>query len=259
VAGRGRGALIAFSLLLAAAFAGFVALGAWQVQRLHWKRALIERVDARVAAEPVAAPARAEWPAVDADGDAYRRVRLQGTWLGGADTRVQAVTALGPGWWLLSPLRTEAGDIVLVNRGFVPTDVDVPPPPAGGAAQVTGLLRVDEPGGGFLRENDPPGDRWYSRDLTAIASARGLGDVAPYFVDADHAGAPDAWPRGGLTIVRFRDSHLSYALTWFGLAALVLVGGALLYRHERWLRHHGPDTPGDAAHGEPHRDNRSGR
>jgi surfeit locus 1 family protein len=259
MAGRGRGALIAFSLLLAAAFACFVALGAWQVQRLHWKRDLIERVDARVAAAPVAAPGRAEWPGIDADGDAYRRVRLQGAWLGGADTRVQAVTTLGPGWWVLSPLRTGAGDIVLVNRGFVPPDVDAPAPPAGSVAEVTGLLRGDEPGGGFLRDNDPAADRWYSRDLAAIAAARGLGDVAPYFVDADHAGPADAWPRGGLTVVKFRDAHLSYALTWFGMAALVLVGGALLYRHEHRLRHHGPETPRDAAHAQPHRNDRTSR
>jgi surfeit locus 1 family protein len=259
VAGRGRAALIAFSLLLAAAFAGFVALGAWQVQRLHWKRALIERVESRLAADPVDAPGRAQWSAVDAERDAYRRVQLRGTWLGGPDTRVQAVTGLGPGWWVMSPLRTAAGDTVLVNRGFVPAGVEVPPPPAGEAAQVTGLLRIDEPGGGFLRENDPAADRWHSRDLQAIARARALGDVAPYFVDAAHAAAPDAWPRGGLTVVKFRDSHLSYALTWFGLAGLVLVGAALLYRHERRLRHHGPDTPWKAGHAEPHRNDRPDR
>lgn len=235
---RGRGALIGFAALLAVAFAGFCALGAWQLQRLQWKRALIERVEQRVHAPPVAAPPRAAWDRIDAEGHEYLRVRLSGTWLGGPDTRVQAVTALGAGWWLLSPLRTRDGDIVLVNRGFAPQDADAAAPDAGAAATVIGLLRLSEPGGGFLRRNVPAAGRWYSRDVHAIAAARRLGEVAPYFVDA--AGQPSpAWPRSGLTVVQFRNAHLSYALTWFSMAALTLVAGALLYRHERRVRQHG--------------------
>lgn len=240
---RSRLARAAFGLLLGTAFIGFCALGTWQVQRLQWKRALIERVDARIHAEPVAAPARGQWPAVTAASHEYRRVQVEGRWLGLPDARVQAVTELGPGWWLLSPLRSEAGDVVLVNRGFVPKGVDVASPPAGAAASVTGLLRMDEPGGGFLRDNDPANRRWYSRDVRAIAAAAGIagsGRVAPWFIDAGASG--DAgWPRGGMTVVSFRNSHLSYAVTWFAMALLVLVCAGVLYRHERRMRHHAED------------------
>ena len=55
------------------------------------------------------------------------------------------------------------------------------------AARVTGLLRMTEPHGGFLRHNDPAANRWYSRDVQAIAAARGLTRVAPYFIDAEAA------------------------------------------------------------------------
>ncbi|MGX7876913.1 SURF1 family cytochrome oxidase biogenesis protein [Mesorhizobium sp. ORM6] len=80
---------------------------------------------------------------------------------------------------------------------------------------------MSEPGGGFLRNNDAAGNRWYSRDVAAIATARGLTDnVAPYFVDAETSGT-GGWPRGGLTVVNFRNSHLVYALTWFTLAAML--------------------------------------
>jgi surfeit locus 1 family protein len=82
------------------------------------------------------------------------------------------------------------------------------------------LLRINEPGGGFLRRNDPANDLWYSRDVMAIGQARGLHDVAPFFIDAEAQIAPTGWPRGGLTVVHFRNAHLSYVLTWFGLAAL---------------------------------------
>jgi surfeit locus 1 family protein len=101
---------------------------------------------------------------------------------------------------------------------------------------VTGLLRITEPKGGFLRANDPAAERWYSRDVAAIAAARGLADAAPYFIDADAAPNPGGLPVGGLTIVAFPNSHLVYAITWYGLA--VMLAGAVLYvvRDERRVR-----------------------
>lgn len=227
---RGRTALLA---LLAFAFVATCALGTWQVQRLGWKRDLIARVDARLATDPVPAPPRDRWLTVTREGDEYRRVVLEGEWIAGRDTRTQAVTELDAGHWVLSPLRLASGDVVLVNRGFVPARASADPVPAG-TVRVTGLLRISEPGGGFLRENRPAEDRWYSRDVAAIAAARGIGAaVAPYFVDADADAGSDRWPRGGMTVVRFRDNHLSYAVTWFGLALLSLVGAALVLKRGR--------------------------
>ncbi len=216
---RGR---IAFLILAIVACAGFTALGVWQLQRLAWKHELIARVDARIHADAVPAPARSAWPVITESDHEYLRVRVAGHWLGEQDIRVQAVTRLGAGWWLLHPLRADNGDIVLVNRGFVPGDGDGPVVAVGAGEDVTvtGLLRMDEPDGGFLRENDPLAGRWFSRDVQAIATANGLGAVAPYFIDADHVGAPGQWPAGGLTVTRFPDNHLPYALTWFTLALL---------------------------------------
>lgn len=226
-------ALIAFAALLTLAFAGFCALGIWQLQRLEWKRELIARVEARVHAPPVAAPGPAQWPELNARNSEYLHVRLRGEYLPGRDTRVQAVTTLGPGFWLLTPLQTDEGAVVLVNRGFAPADA-TPAPPTGPVV-VTGLLRLSEPGGAFLRHNDAGAERWYSRDVQAIAAARGLTDVAPYFVDADAASGPQ-WPRGGLTVTHFSNNHLSYALTWFALALMVAGAGGYLAREESRLR-----------------------
>lgn len=230
---------IVFAAALVAAFFCFVALGTWQLQRMAWKDALIARVEARVHAEPVDPPTRARWDAITAENDEYRRVRVRGEWLDVAPARTQAVTGIGAGWWLLSPLQTASGDVVLVNRGFVPAGNDVDPP-ATGPADVVGLLRLPEAGGGFLRDNDPAADRWHSRDVAAIAATRGLPAerVAPYFIDAEHDPARAGWPRGGLTVVRFRDHHLQYALTWFAMALLTLVAGACLFVIERRFRHH---------------------
>jgi surfeit locus 1 family protein len=202
----------------------FVALGVWQLERRVWKLDLIARVEARIHAPVVDAPGPDEWPAGDAEKYEYRHVRMNGRFLDRPGTLVKAVTVLGGGYWVLSPMMTDRGFIVLVNRGFVPADRKAEFSRAGSASaapvSVTGLLRISEPGGGFLRSNDPAGDRWYSRDIAAIAARRGLDDVAPYFVDAEASGT-GGWPRGGLTVVHFRNAHLVYALTWFSLAAML--------------------------------------
>ncbi|KQY91366.1 hypothetical protein ASD25_19315 [Brevundimonas sp. Root1423] len=222
--------LLALCLTLTA---GFSALGVWQVERLAWKRQLITTVDTRLAAAPGPLPRWSEW----STDRAYTRVSVTGVFLHDRETPVLAVTEAGPGWWVMTPLRTAAG-VVLVNRGFVPTELRAPSSrPSGltaGTVRVTGLLRTTEPGGAFLRSNAPAAGRWYSRDVEAIARARGLAEpVAPFFIDADAAANPGGYPRGGMTVVRFRNDHLVYALTWFALAALSLVGGVIVFRHRR--------------------------
>jgi surfeit locus 1 family protein len=197
------------------------ALGIWQLERRVWKHALIAAVDARTHAAPVPAPGPDTWGGIAAGTDAYRRVTARGHFLNDRATLVKAVTERGSGYWVVTPLQTP-GFIVLVNRGFIPDAMRARVPADPDQASVTGLLRITEPGGGFLRSNDPKGNRWYSRDVTAIAASHGLSHVAPYFIDADAAANPGGYPVGGLTIVRFPDSHLVYALTWFGLAAMAL-------------------------------------
>lgn len=223
----GRSLLVVLAL---AGMAGFAALGVWQLERRAWKLELIDRVERRIHAEPVPAPGPETWPSVDAAGYAYRRVRLTGRFLHDRETLVQAVTELGGGHWVLTPLVTPQDMTVLVNRGFVAGDRRAPgassaAAPAG-ETQVTGLLRISEPDG-FLRRNDPAAGRWYSRDVAAIAAARGLADVAPFFIDADTSSDVPGGPRGGLTVVAFNNHHLVYALTWFVLA--ILAGGAGLF------------------------------
>jgi surfeit locus 1 family protein len=231
-------------LIAIAAFAtaGFTALGIWQVERRAWKLALIERVEQRVHAEPVTAPGPGEWRALSRENAEYRRVKLTGRWLVGRQTLVRAVTALGEGFWLMEPLQTNEGFVVWVNRGFVPQgwrsgDAAVFAGATGAAeltTTVTGLLRISEPHGAFLRANAPAEDRWYSRDVDAISNARHLTDAAPYFVDAEAAtgAAADTSrpPVAGLTAIHFRNSHLQYVITWFTLALMALALGVRVAR-----------------------------
>ncbi|WP_294338942.1 SURF1 family protein [uncultured Sphingomonas sp.] len=220
------------ALLAALVTAALVGLGVWQLERRAWKLDLIARVEARIHAAPIAFP----WRGGDPKDLEYTRVRVTGTFDHDRETLVQALTARGAGFWVLTPLRTADGTM-LVNRGFVPEDRRDPKSRAAGQVAgpipVTGLVRLSEPGGGFLRSNDPAADRWYSRDVAAIAAAKGLGRVAAQFVDADATPNPGGYPIGGLTVVAFRNTHLVYALTWFALAGLAAFGTWLFWRGER--------------------------
>ena len=217
------------ALTLVACFL-FLALGSWQIQRRSWKLQLIARVDQRVHAPPVGAPGPTEWARLTAAAAEYRHVAVAGHWLNEASTSVQALTVLGGGYWMLTPLRIADGSIVLVNRGFVaaaPARTVRAGADSREVVALTGLMRMSEPVGGFLRRNDPAADRWYSRDVSAIAKARGLTRVAPYFIDADRVPSDDARaPIGGLTVIAFSNDHLIYAVTWYTLALLSLCGAA---------------------------------
>jgi surfeit locus 1 family protein len=255
---RSPWARAALTVLALVFFVIFMALGTWQVKRRAWKLDLIARVEQRVHAPALPAPGPTAWPTVTAFTDEYRHVTATGTFLDASQTLVQAVTDLGAGYWVLTPLQAADGTVVLINRGFVPSDdrSHVQPGATGAPAPVTGLLRMTEPGGGFLRHNDPAGNQWYSRDVQAIAAARGLSHAAPYFIDAEAAprsagamlpttgGSPSAppptpdqpvsapnvptsgttvAPTPGLTVIHFHNSHLVYAITWYTLALMTAI------------------------------------
>ena len=259
---RSRTLRISVAIIAGLMFAGFFALGTWQLFRLQWKLALIERVEQRVHAAAQPAPGVAEWPRVAAETHEYRHVRLSGFYLPALATQVRASTERGIGYWIMTPLCTGDGAIVMVNRGFVAAGeggwkAEAAPPPADGAhacaaaseaaaggVSVTGLLRVGETSGHLLRQNDPAANSWYTRDLQAIARARGLPPVAPYFIDADADGelppsaagvaagvAGVARPVGGMTVISFPNNHLVYAVTWFALA-LMMAGAAVWVARE---------------------------
>lgn len=232
----------AFILLNLSACALFIALGNWQLDRLSWKEALISRVEQRVSAPAVPAPTPDQWREISRESHEYLHVSLQGRFLAERDTLVVAATEEGSGYWVLTPLLTDNHGTVLINRGYIGQGAKPLPAPMG-EVTVSGLLRLTEPGGGFLRANDPAANRWYSRDVAAIGSALGL-SLAPYFVDAG-AGQPgnvdfdNEQPRqnpvGGLTVIHFNNSHRVYAFTWYTLA--LMAAGACVFLFRDHLHH----------------------
>lgn len=226
-------------LLAVILFSGFCGLGYWQVERRAWKLDLIERIDARVHGDAIEAPGRDDWANVSRTRDEYRKVKVTGTYRNDLESQVYTATDYGAGYWVMTPLMRNDGSIVMINRGFVPTDHRDPETRLGGMVEgevtITGLLRMDEPVGTFMRDNVPQDDRWYSRDVRAMAIKRGLdgNDVAPYFIDGDGADNRAKLPVGGLTKISFANNHVTYALTWFGLAGLSILAAWIVLRPRR--------------------------
>ena len=195
-------------------------------------------MQARLAAAAVPAPPPLDWARVCAERDEYRRVELAGTFLHDREALVRATTALGMGYWVMAPLRQDDGSIVLVNRGFVPSEqrdrATRGEHDATGRVRLTGLVRMSERAT-LLRSNDPAADRWSTRDVPGIAAARALANVAPYFVDAEASPSArgGAGPVPGLTVVSFPNNHLVYALTWYALALMLAAALLVAIRTER--------------------------
>jgi len=238
---RVSGKFALWMVLLAAFFAGFVLLGNWQVRRYHLKLRISHEMQTRVHAAPVPAPGPPQWP--HAERMQYLHVELRGRYLAGAQTLVRGASRDGYGFWVMAPLQTDRGFIVLVNRGYIPDSLPAQPafarikPPIGEVA-LTGLLRASEPRGGFLRHNQPEKNLWYSRDVAAIAAARDLpaGGVAAHFARADAVAGSSPWPMAGLTNVHLSNHSLGYAITWYLLALGTALAAGIVIRHERKLR-----------------------
>jgi surfeit locus 1 family protein len=213
------------------AFATLLALGTWQVQRLQWKEALIATIEARTHSAPV--PLAEIEARYKSTGDVdYTPVTAAGTFRHGGERHFLATWKGRSGFFVYTPLElaTAPGDtrFVFVNRGFVPYDLkDASKRPQGqveGEVTVTGLARNPLPAkpSSLVPDNDPAKNIFYWKDRDAMAASAGLGATAgivPVFIDADATPNPGGFPIGGVTLIDLPNSHLQYAVTWYGLAA----------------------------------------
>lgn len=227
-----RRGLVVPSIAAVCAFAVLIGLGTWQVERKAWKETLIATVTARFTSPPVALPPPAAWGQLDPAADDYRPVRFTAELVNAKEALVYTTGSSlhgggsGPGYWVFTPARVGDG-IVMVNRGFVPEDRKDPATRAQGQiaapAEIVGVMRWPERPGMFTPAAEPEHNLWFSRDSTAIAQAKGLAPVAPFYVEQESPPAPGGWPRAGKLQPTFPNNHLGYAFTWYGLA-LVLAG-----------------------------------
>lgn len=240
-AGVSRRGAVWLVILGLAAFAVLLALGTWQVQRLVWKEGLIAAIDTRVASQP---RPLADIEAMLADtGDVdYWPVTVAGTFHHEGERHFFATHKGQSGYFVYAPLEMDDGRFVFVNRGFVPFDRKEATSRAEGQVEgrqeIAGLARnrLDEKPNSFMPDNDPSINIFYWKDLDVMAQTSGVGapgDYLPFFIDADATPNPGGLPVGAVTLIELPNSHLQYAITWYGLAAaLAGVLGVWLWR--RW-------------------------
>jgi surfeit locus 1 family protein len=217
---------VTVAMLIAAAI--LIGLGVWQLQRLQWKLGLIAEVNGHMAAPPVSLD---EMLQMNPDGAQYRRVALAGRFDNSKEAYVFTTGASGePVYHVLTPFRTNDGRVLLVDRGYVPKDKrdTATRTPPEGETHLVGVWRVPDAPGAFTPAPDAAHRVWYARDIRGIAAADHIHLAAPVVIEANAAPNPGGWPKGGQTVVSFRNEHLSYAVTWFGLAA-GLIGVYLAY------------------------------
>ena len=210
-----------------------IGLGVWQIERLHEKETLIASVHAGMSAPPMplsqalrAGAANAEW----------HHVRVSGHFLHDKELYLFAQGPRGEfGTQIVTPLVQDDGEIVLVDRGFVPDALHDPRSrPAAqvtGEVSVSGVLRMSEKPGLFTPAPNETTRLWFVKDVPSMAKAAGIRTSA-VVIEADATTNPGGWPLGGQTKVDFPNDHLQYAMTWFGLA-LALTGIYLLYHRSR--------------------------
>jgi surfeit locus 1 family protein len=228
-----RGGLLLPGVFALAGFAVLFALGTWQIERKAWKEELIEVLRQRAAAAPVALPTHEFWATPKSASYEFRRFTFRAEFHHTQEAFVYtAGSALrpdisGPGYWVFTPAKLPDGSMVIVNRGFVPQDrLDTHTRGEGQvleAVDIVGALRWPEPRGWFTPKDDPAGNVWYVRDHRAMAAAKGWGEVEPFYIDQESPAPPGGLPKVGPLSVQLRNEHLQYALTWYGLAAVLVV------------------------------------
>ncbi len=209
-----------------------IGLGFWQVQRLHWKSALIADRQAAVSASPVLLTAKTDLSELD-----FKPVRLVGRFLDQQSLFIypRSMNRVS-GVHVLMPFELMSGGVIIVNRGFIATNGVAPKnwqdPISGETFALSGILRreLNKPYG-VGEDIDKTGlIGWY--DLTAMANYFDL-ELMPAIIEASNSPHSGEAPYPGQTMLSLPNNHASYAFTWFCLAAAWLVIFVIFWRREK--------------------------
>lgn len=202
-------------LFIIIAFSTLFSLGVWQVQRLHWKSAMVEAVQ-----KAQALPVLGTLPQ-DSSGLEYRKIMFTGVYLHDkAFHMVGRPHDSGPGFFIVTPFRLDDdGRVILVNRGYSPKDQESRPE---GVQTVSGIIRPARTKRLLLPENAVDKNVWFYEDMDAMSQAAGV-TLTPIVVEAVDVVQKGVYPQASDGVISLRNDHLNYAITWFALAAIALV------------------------------------
>lgn len=192
-----------------------VSLGVWQVQRLAWKKDLLARIEAEIAAAPM--------PLTDALSPDFRRyapVTVTGSFGPDHIRMLASRKSIGPVYRIIRPFEVDGQGAVLVDTGWQLQAVAVPNAPKDRLTLV-GNLDAPNEADSFTPAPDTAANIWFARDVPAMAAALGTAPVLVVLRDTPETDlGVTPWP---VDTVGIPNDHLQYAITWFSLAAIWLV------------------------------------
>ena len=221
-------------LFFIGALATTIGLGTWQVQRLEWKSGLIAEIEAAKTQAPLTTI-----PADDAELAAknFYPVRISGRWIDREFHITPRFFQGKLGYFVVTPMALSDGRTLLVNRGWIPAIQKKPESRSeslvNGRATVEGLLRVGDDRNGLTPENDPAENIWFGRDAAAMGASADLPNTIPAMVDIVGAQHAESLPVPSDGVIRLRNDHLSYIITWYGIALGILIIFIIYHRKPR--------------------------
>jgi len=206
-------------LSVAIMLALLLSLGTWQVYRLQWKQAIMARIAQSESSPPVPLPTN---PAPYTKGEITGRFSFDRAARFGAEVRD---TPSGPtmGAYQIVPLLRDGQPPVLVNRGWVPQTRGSPLDAPAGLVTVTGYVRPADKARWFSPQDDVASRQFYTLDPDAIAATLGVPAPLPFTLVALGPVAALSYPVPAEHLPRPPNNHLVYAITWYGLAAALVV------------------------------------
>lgn len=210
LAGMGTISLVTFWIL--------IALGVWQVHRWHYKDRVQRQIDAAQLAPPVPMPARPS---------PYQKVAIAGQWIAGSAAFYGDQVRNSPdgpvqGAQLIMPFRRDTGEVVLVDLGWVPGTVPKPVPVPAGPATVSGYVQKALKPGLFSAADNVAGRVFYTLDPQRIGAGLGFDHVADFTLIVVGPRPLAGGPVPAASLPHPPNNSEQYALTWFGLALVVV-------------------------------------
>lgn len=234
-----RAGRIATFVALAITFVILIALGTWQVERLQWKEGLIAEIERRQTFPPISITTYDSMIKGPLEAE-YSRMTVTGRFEHDKEQYFLATRDGDVGYYVYTPLVLEDRRVLFVNRGFVPEALKDPSKRLKGQVvgdvTLTGLVRapLSTKPSWFVPDNEPSKRLYFWKDIGAMATQAGIATskLEPMFLDAGPTPNPGGFPIGGVTQIDLPNNHLGYAVTWYGLAAALVVIAALAMRRK---------------------------
>ena len=207
-------------------FIMLMSFGTWQIKRLFWKEALIDRYMSQSQSNPIKLPLELK----RSDVKEFKSVEVKGSFSHKDEIYINGKTFEGnAGFHVITPFKLTDNSFILINRGWVSEGYRDPLKRQfsliKGEILIKGILRFPQEKGYFVPENDGKRGFWFTiipSQIFTFLNIVAKPVINNYYIDALRKGSKLTLPIGVTGKPKLRNQHLSYAVTWYGLALALL-------------------------------------